>query len=330
MAYLTLISGLLISTVAIFYSVAGLTSIFSSVVWPIIIMGASLETAKLVATVWLKQNWEIAPRFLKSYLLVAVVILMIITSMGIFGYLAKAHSDQTLISGDETSKIAVYDQKINVSKENIETNKKLLHQMDEAVDQMMSRTGNSAGAERAVSLRRSQANDRQRLQTEISNEQKNIVEYEEQRAPIASEIRKINAEVGPIKYIAAFLYGDNPDASILEKAVTWVIILIVIVFDPLAVSLLLASQYAFDLEKTKNRNEKIEEINQQIEEPTSVVNESTVSIIHTPTGMIFKDDIGTQEVLLSEKDIQFKYANNLITKEEYFEAIKRLQLKGNQ
>ena len=100
MAYLTLVSGLLISAVAIFYSVAGLTSIFSAAVWPIIIMGTVLEVSKLVATVWVKQNWNTSPRFLKGYLLGAIVVLMFITSMGIFGFLSKAHSDQTLVSGD--------------------------------------------------------------------------------------------------------------------------------------------------------------------------------------------------------------------------------------
>jgi hypothetical protein len=251
MAYLTLISGLLISGVAIFYSVAGLTSIFSAAVWPIIIMGVSLEIGKLVATVWVKQNWEIAPRFLKGYLLIAVAVLMVITSLGIFGFLSKAHSDQTLVSGDVQSKIAIYDEKIKTAKDNIDANRKALKQMDEAVDQVMGRSSDEKGAEKAVAIRRGQQKERARLQSEIASEQKAIASLSEERAPIAAEVRKVEAEVGPIKYIAAFIYGDNPDAGLLEKAVTWVIILIVIVFDPLAVMLLLASQYSFALIKKK-------------------------------------------------------------------------------
>jgi hypothetical protein len=244
-AWLTLLSGLSISAVAVYYSVAGLISIFAAAVIPIAIMGIVLELSKLVATVWLKQNWFIAPRFIKAYLLVAVTILMVITSMGIFGYLSKAHMDQTLVSGDAQSKISIYDEKIKTAKDNIDANRKALKQMDEAVDQIMGRSNDEKGADKAVAIRRSQAKERSRLQAEIAAEQKTIASLNEERAPIAAEVRKVEAEVGPIKYIAALIYGDNPDTNLLERAVRWVIIVIVIVFDPLAVILLLASQYSF-------------------------------------------------------------------------------------
>jgi hypothetical protein len=117
--------------------------------------------------------------------------------------------------------------------------------MDEAVDQVMGRSSDEKGADKAVGLRRAQQKERVRLQSEIAAEQKIVAAVSEERAPIAAEVRKVEAEVGPIKYIANFIYGDNPDANILEKAVTWVIIIIVVVFDPLAVILLLASQYSF-------------------------------------------------------------------------------------
>jgi hypothetical protein len=251
MAYLTLITGLLISAVAIFYSVAGLISIFSAAPIAIIIMGTVLEVSKLVATVWLKQNWEIAPRLLKGYLLTAVVVLMFITSMGIFGFLSQAHSDQTLVSGDVQAKVAVYDEKIKTERENIDAARKALSQMDAQVNERLSRSADDKGAERAVQIRRQQQAERTRLQNDISRSQGVIARLNEERAPIAAEVRKVEAEVGPIKYIASFIYGENPDANLLEKAVTWVIILIVIVFDPLAVMLLLASQYSFGLLKRK-------------------------------------------------------------------------------
>lgn len=244
-AWFALVSGLTISAVAIWYSVAGLVSIFAAAVIPIIVMGVVLEISKLIATVWLKLNWSRAPVFIRSYLLVAIAILMVITSMGIFGFLSKAHSDQSLVSGDVQAKIAVYDDKIKLAKDNIDANRKALKQMDEAVDQVMGRSSDEKGADKAVQLRRSQQKERARLQSEIASEQKTITAVSEERAPIAAEVRKVEAEVGPIKYIAAFIYGDNPDANILEKAVTWVIIIIVSVFDPLAVILLLASQYSF-------------------------------------------------------------------------------------
>ena len=244
-AWSTLFSGLTVSAVAIYYSVAGLMAIFSAAVIPIIVMGVALEISKLAGTVWLKQNWNRAPYFIRAYLLAAIAILMLITSMGIFGFLSKAHSDQSLVSGDVTSRIAIYDEKIRTAKDNIDANRKALKQMDEAVDQVMGRSSDEKGAEKAVQIRRSQQKERARLQSEIQAEQKIVAAVSEERAPIAAEVRKVEAEVGPIKYIAAFIYGDNPDANVLEKAVTWVIIIIVIVFDPLAVILLLASQYSF-------------------------------------------------------------------------------------
>jgi hypothetical protein len=242
---LLLLSGLTLSAVAIYYSVIGLTAIFAAAFWPIVIMGTSLEVSKLVAASWLKANWSRIPIIMKAYMTTAVAVLMIITSMGIFGFLSKAHSDNSLVSGEVQSKIALYDEKIKTARENIDANRKALKQMDEAVDQVMARSSSETGADRAVALRRSQFRERARLQSEIQAEQKTISSLSQERAPIAAEVRKVEAEVGPIKYIAAFIYGDNPDANILEKAVTWVIIIIVSVFDPLAVIMLLAAQMSF-------------------------------------------------------------------------------------
>jgi hypothetical protein len=166
---------------------------------------------------------------------------MILTSMGIFGYLSKAHSDQSLVSGDVVSKIAIYDEKIKTEKENIEANRKALKQMDEGVDQVLGRSITETGAEKAVAMRKTQQKERARLQNEILQSQKSIAGLSDARAPIAAEVRKVEAEVGPIKYIAALIYGDNADQNMLEAAVRWVIILLVIVFDPLAIALVLAA-----------------------------------------------------------------------------------------
>jgi hypothetical protein len=236
------LAGLTLSGVAIYYSVIGLTAIFSAAFWPIVVMGTSLEVSKLVAASWLKANWTKIPRLMKLYMSIAVIVLMVITSMGIFGFLSKAHSDQNLVSGDVQSKIAIYDEKIKTAKENIESNRKQLKQMDEAVDQVMARSQDEKGADKANAIRKSQSRDRVALTKDIEANQKLVVQLNDEAAPIRAEVRKVEAEVGPIKYIAAFIYGDNPDANILEKAVTWVIISIIIVFDPLAILMLLASQ----------------------------------------------------------------------------------------
>ena len=240
-AWSTLISGLTVSAVAIYYSVAGLVAIFSAAVIPIIVMGVALEVSKLAGTVWLKQNWTRAPYFIRAYLLAAIAILMLITSMGIFGFLSKAHMEHGISTGDSQAKLSLYDEKIKTQRDNIELARKALTQMDNQVDQRLSRGDSENSAERAVQIRRQQAGERTKLQKEIGDAQKEIAKLNEERAPIAAENRKVEAEVGPIKYIAALIYGDNADNNTLEAAVRWVIILLVIVFDPLAIALVLAA-----------------------------------------------------------------------------------------
>jgi hypothetical protein len=241
-----LATALLLSAVAAWYSVAGLVAIFSAAAIPVIIMGGSLELGKIVATVWLHNNWKRAGIVFKLYLVPAIAFLMILTSMGIFGYLSKAHSDQSLVSGDVQGKIAIYDEKIKTARENIEANRKQLKQMDEAVDQVMARSQDEKGAEKAVSIRKNQSRDRVSLAKEIETNQKLIATLNDESAPIRAEVRKVEAEVGPIKYIAALIYGDNPDANLLERAVRWMIIMIVLVFDPLALTLILAASKQFE------------------------------------------------------------------------------------
>ena len=243
-ALITLLSAISLSAIAAYYSVIGLMAIFAASPIPIAIMGGALEFSKLIAASWAYKNWKIAPRFLKYYFTVAVMILMFITSLGIFGYLSKAHNDQSLISGDVSAKIEMIDEKIKVEKDNIDVNRKTLKQMDEAVDQVMVRSTNERGAEKAASLRKAQQIERGRLLKEIETYNKRISTLNEERAPIATEIRKVEAEVGPIKYIAALIYGDSIDSSLLDKSVRFVIILLVLVFDPMAVLLVIAGNFS--------------------------------------------------------------------------------------
>jgi cytochrome c oxidase subunit IV len=208
-------------------------------------MGSVLELGKVITTVWLHKYWDRVAVQFKLYLVPAIGILMLITSMGIFGFLSKAHLDQAVPAGDISSQVQIFDDKIKTERDNIEAARKALKQMDAQVDEKLSRTTDDRGAERAVQIRRNQSKERTTLQNEISSAQKKISALQEQRAPIASQARKVEAEVGPIKYIAALIYGDNPDANLLEKAVRWVIILIVLVFDPLALVLILAADQTF-------------------------------------------------------------------------------------
>ena len=238
---LTLLVALSLSSVAAWYSIIGLTAIFAGAVIPVIIMGSILEVGKITTTVWLRKYWNRCGFLLKLYLVPAVVALALLTSMGIFGFLSKAHMDQGITSGDSQAKLALYDEKIKTQRDNIELARKALTQMDNQVDQRLSRGDSENSAERAVQIRRQQAGERAKLQKDIGEAQKEIAKLNEERAPIAAENRKIEAEVGPIKYIAALIYGDDADNNTLESAVRWVIILLVIVFDPLAIALVLAA-----------------------------------------------------------------------------------------
>lgn len=249
LSYFTLLTALSLSVVAAWYSIIGLTAIFASAVIPIIIMGSILEVAKVTVTIWLHEYWHRCRLLMKFYLVPAVAMLMVITSMGIFGFLSKAHSDQSLVSGDVLSRIAIYDEKIKTQKDNIEANRRALKQMDEGVDSVLGRSTDEKGADKAVALRKAQQKERGRLQAEILQSQKSIAELNDARAPIAAEVRKVEAEVGPIKYIAAFIYGDNPDSNLLERAVRWVIIILVVVFDPLAIMMVLAATESLKWER---------------------------------------------------------------------------------
>ena len=238
---LTLLVALSLSSVAAWYSIIGLTAIFAGAVIPVIIMGSILEIGKITTTVWLRKYWGRCGFLLKLYLVPAVIALALLTSMGIFGFLSKAHMEHGISTGDSQAKLSLYDEKIKTQRENIELARKALTQMDNQVDQRLSRGDSENSAERAVQIRRQQAGERTKLQKDIGDAQKEIAKLNEERAPIAAENRKVEAEVGPIKYIAALIYGDNADNNTLEAAVRWVIILLVIVFDPLAIALVLAA-----------------------------------------------------------------------------------------
>jgi hypothetical protein len=318
-AYLTLISGLVISAVAVWYSVAGLVSIFAASAFSIIIMGVALESSKLIATIWLKWNWRRAPRMIKIYLISAIAVLMLITSMGIFGYLSKAHLDQNLVSGGVQAQISLIDEKIKIERENIANAQAVIKQMDAAVTGVIAtgdqeiklRDGSTqvrSAAERSLQIRRSQAKDREALTKQIEESQARIVKLQEEAAPIRSEMRAVEAKVGPIKYIAALIYGDNPDANVLEKAVTWVIIIIVLVFDPLAVVLLLASQYSFQWFRQQDDEQKNELAREMISSEDTGKDKSTEQPVDTAVAERDLAEEANQQIADIEREVDVEAA----------------------
>ena len=377
---LTLITALSISAVAIYYSVAGLVAIFAAAALPIMIMGGVLEVSKLVTAVWLHRYWKQATWWLKTYLSTAVIVLMLITSMGIFGFLSKAHIEQTAQSTDNLARVETIQNEIDrnlgivgraenrirqleTSGTGSDTNiqnqidkeqeriDKAFERIQPAIDEQnaiiagvtklfqdeldkidaeiatlqgyidngetkkaqqmigasadgifgkntaekigdwqdekdaeraewLTKIQDAANSPTVIAARdeiqrlRKSAEDQvansqaliERLRKQLANEdnaeeiQKSIDEQNErvrnasseidrlteEKIQLESEYRKLEAEVGPIKYIAEFIYGETADNNMLEEAVRWVIITIIFVFDPLAVLLLIASQYTFE------------------------------------------------------------------------------------
>ena len=253
MILLMFVCAFALSGVAAFYSIAGLMAIFAAAPTSIAIMGSILEVSKLVVASWLYRNWTPIPKLMKGYLTGALAVLMLLTSMGIFGFLSKAHLDQSMPSSDIAAQVSLIDEKIKNEKDNINEARIILSQLDSQVNQALSRTTTDTGVNRSVSIRQQQTKERAALTKQIEAAQTQISKLNQERAPIAAQLRKVEAEVGPIKYIAALIYGDEvtTEQTTLEKAVRWVIILIVAVFDPLAVVMLIAANWSLLHRKEK-------------------------------------------------------------------------------
>lgn len=251
-ALMALISGLSISVVAEYFSIVGLVAIFPAAAAECVAMGVVLGVGKIVASVWLKNNWD-APYTtwkIRTYGVAAVVVLMGLTSMGIFGFLSKAHLQQTSPAGDATAKVELINRQIEDEQKRVATATASLDQLNSEVNQLIAKDGTNAT--KAIAIKRSQTRERTALEDAISRAQTAIDTKMIEREQYAKAIRDIEVEVGPLKYIAAFVYGDT-SASLLERTVTWVILLLIVVFDPLALVLLIVSQISFQqMREAKN------------------------------------------------------------------------------
>ena len=218
MMYITFLTAISLSGIAAYYSIIGLAAIFVGAFWPVVFMGSVLEVSKLVTASWLYRNWKVAPVLLKSYLTAAVVLLMLITSMGIFGFLSKAHIDSTLNSGANTVELKTINQQEKITKERL--------------DYLLARAKDPSTASG-------------KLDKQIQDTQKDLTEISKKKLPLMKEDIKLSADVGPIKYVAQLIYGDTEDG--IDKAVRLVIMIIMVVFDPLAVLLLISANMSMNL-----------------------------------------------------------------------------------
>jgi len=252
LALLTLLVALTISAVAAYYSIIGLIAIFSAAVIPIAVMGVVLEAGKLITASWLYQNWKTVPKLLKGYLSFAVVVLMFITSMGIFGFLSKAHIEQTTIASDNSLDIQLIESKIERKYTEIERAEKQLNLLDNALE----RYTELGAITKGLTARKDQEPERNELFQTISTASSDIATLSDERTILLREQVTIEAEVGPIRYIAELIYGESTK-KVLEDAVRAVIILLVLVFDALAVLLLIAANMSFrDMKRRRKRRER--------------------------------------------------------------------------
>ena len=251
LAYLTLLTALAISGVAAYYSIIGLVAIFSASVIPIAVMGVVLETGKLVTAAWLYHYWKKVNKLLKTYLISAVIILMFITSMGIFGFLSKAHIEQTTVQSDNTLQIESIDSQISRQQKDIERAELQLTLLDDALKKYVE----LGAVTKSINARKGQEEERNALTSTINDATNTIASLTKQKYELRTKENELIAEVGPIKYIAELVYG-NSETNTLEEAVRWVIIIIVFVFDPLAVLLLISANISLKEEMTKLRRRK--------------------------------------------------------------------------
>lgn len=233
-----------LSGVAAYYSIIGLVTLFPSAALPIIVMGATLEAAKLVSASWLYRNWKNIEALVKYYLAFAVVVLSFITSMGIFGFLSKAHIEQSVVSGQVSIELKIIEDQIKSEERKLSNAQRSLSALDRLVD--------DSSVDSAVKIRNQQKRDRADLDNQINSSIASIKELNEKASPFRIEYQKLSAEIGPIKYIADLVYGES-DQKTIEKAVRAVIILLVVVFDPLAIVLLIAAN-----KEVKNRQQNKE------------------------------------------------------------------------
>tara|TARA_B100000902_G_scaffold398464_1_gene465317 strand:- start:133 stop:1203 length:1071 start_codon:yes stop_codon:yes gene_type:complete len=278
MGILAFLSALAISGVAALYSILGLAAIFAGAKIPIMIMGGVLEVGKLVTASWLYQNWRnpLLPKSIKYYLTSSVIVLVFVTSMGIFGFLSKAHLDQVKPTTSNETRIVLIDKQILQEERIIVRAEKTLERLDKALDVYIAKEYVSRG----LKERKKQKAERDELTLAINNAMDKIDELMLKKQEFELETKMLEAEVGPLKYIAELIYGDNAK-DYFDEAVRAVIIVLIFVFDPLAVLLLIAANISlsgwsklrgkkkqYDMKKLdlqiKKENEKIKEAKKQI------------------------------------------------------------------
>ncbi len=296
MVYLTLFTSLSIASVAAWYSIVGLTAIFAGAVIPIVIMGTVLEIGKLVTAAWLHQNWKTVSLWMKSYLTLSVFLLMVITSLGIFGFLSKAHLEHSIATGGTNElQIENLERQITRQQSIITDSETVLSQLDSQVQTLID-YDRIRGPSGSIATRQGQAEERQTLNESIDVAYTRIEKLQTELAPIKQEKLAIEVEVGPLKYIAELIYGNEAE-DYFDEAVRIVILLLIVTFDPLAIVLLLAATQGI----TQSKQDKMRIFNPDnvadIEDNFDVVNIDMEKYTIVEEEIPEEDDISEYEIV---------------------------------
>ena len=265
LAILTLLSAISISVIAAGYSIIGLATLFAGAKVAIIAMGSALEVGKLVAASWLYRNWNsnLLPRLIKWYLTIDIIVLVFITSMGIFGFLSKAHLDQVRPIQDNSVQIVLIDKQINQQEIIIARSEKTLNLLDRGLEVYFDKEYVTRG----LKQRKKQKEERDFLNDEIRVAMDVIAKLTLNKSNIELEQLKIEADVGPLKYVAELIYGDEAKDH-FDEAVRIIIMVLIFVFDPFAVLMLVAANISFkqrQMHKSLTKLEKEENLLDRIE-----------------------------------------------------------------
>ena len=236
MKWLTLGTSLTLATTAAYFSIVGLMTIFSGAVIGIAIMATVLEISKLVSAAWLHYEWDRINNLVRGYFTAAVIVLMLITSMGIFGFLSKAHIDSALVSDTYSLEASIIDTRIAAEQSKLKAAQDRIESLDYVLETSQPKDRNYVNGR--------QTEERNNLAITIDNAVDSIVQYNEQKLPIQRLQLEQESELGPVKYIADMIYGSNAK-EYYDDAVRWIILVIIFVFDPLAIMLLIVSTAAF-------------------------------------------------------------------------------------
>lgn len=244
MKYLTLLTAISIASVAAYFSIVGLATIFSGAFLSVVIMAGILEVGKLVSAAWLHYEWDRVNYLVRTYFSFTIFVLMFITSMGIFGYLSKAHIEQSVkIGGNNELQITNLERQIARQQSRIADSETVLTQLDSQVATLIE-YDRIRGPSGSIAVRQSQQEERDLLNRTIDDAYSRIDSIQEELTPLQEKQLVLEVEVGPLKYIAELVYGDEA-RTYFDEAVRGVIILIIFVFDPLAIMLLIVSTGMF-------------------------------------------------------------------------------------